>query len=55
VNEKALVSRPTKEQVEAFAKLTAEERFNWLMDLLALCFELTPPEIRDRWRQHRGG
>ena len=46
----ALVSRPTRDQIDAFAKLTAEQRFNWLMDMLALCYDLTPPELREHWR-----
>ena len=50
MREDALVSRPTREQLAAFAKLTAEERYNWLMDMLALCYDLTPPDLRDRWR-----
>ena len=50
VADEALVSRPTPEQIAAFAKLSPEQRFNWLMDLLALCHELTPPELRERWR-----
>jgi len=50
VNSEALVSRPTREQVENFARLSVEQRFNWLMDMLALCHDLTPPEVRERWR-----
>lgn len=46
----ALISRPTQEQIDAFKKLDAEQRFNWLMDMLALCYDLTPPELRERWR-----
>lgn len=49
----ALASRPTPEQLERFAKLSAEERFNWFADMLALCFELSPPEVRERWREHK--
>lgn len=46
-----LVSHPTSEQLAAFAQLTEEQRFNWLMDMLALCYDLTPPELRARWRE----
>jgi hypothetical protein len=48
-----LVSRPTREQLEAFEQLSVEARFQWLTDMLALCYELTPEELRVRWR--RGG
>ncbi len=50
VNSEALVSRPTREQVENFARLSVEQRFNWLMDMLALCHDLTPPDVREGWR-----
>lgn len=43
-------SRPTQTQLAAFAKLTVEQRYNWLMDMLELCYALTPPELRQRWR-----
>lgn len=52
---KPLVSRPTPDQIERFAQLTAEERFHWLVDTLALCFELSPPEVREQWRKHKAG
>ncbi len=45
-----LVSRPTREQQEAFALLSVEARFQWLTDLLAVCYELTPGHLRARWR-----
>jgi hypothetical protein len=48
-----LVSAPTPEQRAAFARLSVEERFRWLTDLLALCHELTPPAVRERWRERR--
>jgi hypothetical protein len=50
-----LVSRPTPDQIERFSKLTAEQRFQWLVDTLALCFELSTPETRAAWRKHKSG
>ena len=49
-----LVSAPTADQIERFARLTPEERFRWLVDLLALCHELATPEVRASWRAHKG-
>jgi hypothetical protein len=49
-----LASRPTAEQIARFSKLTAEQRFQWLVDTLALCHELATPEARARWRDHKG-
>jgi hypothetical protein len=49
------VSRPTPDQIERFSKLTAEQRFQWLVDTLALCFELATPEARAAWRKHKAG
>jgi hypothetical protein len=43
-----LVSRPTPDQIERFSKLTAEQRFQWLVDTLALCFELATPRHAQR-------
>ncbi len=34
-------------------KLSAEERFHWLVDTLALCYELATPEVRAQWREHK--
>ena len=48
-----LASRPDADQLGRFAQLTVEERFHWLVDLLALCHELTPPEVRESWRKHK--
>lgn len=50
-----LVSRPTQDQIERFSKLTVEQRFQWLVDTLALCFDLAPPEARAAWREHKWG
>jgi hypothetical protein len=44
------LSRPTREQREAFARLSVEARFQWLTDLLTLCYALTPEHLRARWR-----
>jgi hypothetical protein len=49
----SLASRPTPDQIERFAKLTAEERFRWLVDTLALCYELATPEARAQWHEHK--
>ncbi len=49
-----LASRPTAEQIARFSKLTPEQRFQWLVDTLALCHELATPEARARWRERRG-
>ncbi len=49
----ALTSRPTADQIERFAKLTAEERFQWLVDTLSLCHELATEETRAAWRRHK--
>ena len=35
------------------AQLTPEERFRWLVDLLALCYELATPEVRASWHEHK--
>jgi hypothetical protein len=51
----ALASRPTDEQIARFAKLSAEERFRWLVDTMALCYELATPDARERWRLHKAG
>ncbi len=48
-----LASRPTTEQIERFAKLSYEERFQWLVDTLALCYELSPSETQASWREHK--
>ena len=45
-----LVTRPTPEQIEGFSKLSYEERFYWLVDILALWHQLSTPEVRRRWR-----
>jgi hypothetical protein len=50
-----LVSRPTPDQIERFSKLTAAQRFFWLTDMLALCYELATPEARAAWRKHKSG
>jgi hypothetical protein len=42
---------PTADQIDRFAKLTVEQRFHWLVDMLAVCYELTPPEARALWRE----
>ncbi|HEY8924084.1 MAG TPA: hypothetical protein VIU64_06860, partial [Polyangia bacterium] len=48
-----LASRPTADQIARFARLTPEERFHWLVDLLALCYELATPEARASWHQQK--
>jgi hypothetical protein len=48
-----LTSRPTSEQLERFSKLSYEERFHWLVDMLALCYELSSREAQDSWRKHK--
>jgi len=48
-------SAPSPEQIAAFAKLSAEERFAWHMDMLAVIHELAGPEIRERWRRVKDG
>lgn len=56
MTEKAAVpiaSVPDPDQVRRFAQLTAEQRFHWLTDLLALCHELATPEVRESWRKHK--
>lgn len=50
----ALVTRPTADQIARFSKLTPEQRFQWLVDMLALCYELATPEARERWRKRVG-
>jgi len=46
-------SVPTPDQIARFSKLTAEERFRWLVDTLALCHELATPAARAQWRKHK--
>jgi hypothetical protein len=46
-----LVSEPTADQIERFRKLSVEQRFHWLVDTLALCFELATPQARAQWRK----
>ena len=48
-----LASTPTADQIERFSRLTPEERFRWLVDLLALCHELATPEARASWHAHK--
>lgn len=50
----ALISVPTANQIERFAKLSVEERFQWLVDALSLCHELATEETRAAWRKHKG-
>jgi len=50
-----LVAQPTADQIERFSKLTVEQRFHWLVDTLALCFDLATPEARAQWRKHKAG
>jgi hypothetical protein len=49
----SLSSRPTPDQIARFAKLTPEQRFHWLVELLAVCYELAPPEAHAAWRRHK--
>lgn len=49
----SLVSQPDADQMRRFAQLTAEERFHWLVDLIAVCHELATPEARESWRKHK--
>jgi hypothetical protein len=51
--EASLETRPTAEQIERFSRLSPEERFHWLMDMLALCYELATPEARASWAEHK--
>lgn len=48
-----LSSTPTADQIARFAQLTPEERFRWLVDVLALCYELATPEVRASWHKHK--
>jgi hypothetical protein len=48
-----LSSAPTPDQLARFALLTPEERFRWLVDLLAVCYELATPEVRASWHEHK--
>jgi len=48
-----LVSKPDADQIRRFAQLTPEQRFHWLVDMLALCHELATPEVRESWRKHK--
>ncbi len=48
-----LASEPDADQLRRFALLTPEERFHWLVDMLALCHELATPEARESWRTHK--
>lgn len=48
-----LSSTPTADQIARFGQLTPEERFRWLVDLLALCYELATPEVRVSWYEHK--
>jgi len=49
----SLESKPTADQIERFAQLTAEQRFFWLVDMLSFCHELATPEARELWRKHK--
>jgi hypothetical protein len=49
----SLASRPTADQIARFAKLTPEQRFHWPVDTLALCYELSPPEVQAQWPNHK--
>jgi len=48
-----LVSTPDADQIGRFAQLTPEQRFHWLVDMLALCHDLATPEARASWRKHK--
>ena len=48
-----LSSTPTADQLARFAQLTPEERFRWLVDLLAVCYELATPDVRASWQKHK--
>ena len=50
----AVANGPSADQIERFAKLTAEQRFHWLVDMLAVCYELATPEARALWRKRDG-
>ena len=49
----SLASRPSTDQIARFAQLTPEERFHWLVDMLAICHELATADVRESWRKHR--
>ena len=49
----SLSSTPTADQIERFSQLTPEERFRWLVDLLAVCYDLATPEVRASWHEHK--
>lgn len=46
-----LPSVPTADQLERFAKLSVEQRFHWLVDMIALCHDLAPADVRAGWRE----
>ena len=48
-----LASSPDADQLRRFALLTPEQRFQWLVDMLALCHDLATPEARASWRRHK--
>lgn len=51
----SLAVRPSPDQIARFALLTPEQRFYWLVDTIALCFDLATPEARQSWRNHKHG
>ena len=50
---RSLASRPTADQVERFRRLTPEQRLQWALDTLVLCYELATPEARAKWHEHK--
>jgi hypothetical protein len=48
-----LSTRPTADQISRFRSLTTEERFDWLMNTLALCHDLATPATREAWSERK--
>jgi thiamine pyrophosphate-dependent acetolactate synthase large subunit-like protein len=46
-------SYPTDDQIARFARLTAEERFLWLVGMQRMLWEAATPEARANWRRFR--
>lgn len=45
--------RPSPDQIEAFRRLSADERFGWYCRMLELCFALSDEPTRESWRKHK--
>lgn len=44
---------PSRAQVEAFRRLSADERFDWYCRMLELCFALSDEPTRESWRRNK--